>query len=86
MQTVIDYSMLSASKTAERIIEGDFEPSPARLGTHIDACRYCNYSSICHFNENEAGFNARDLAKAKDNSEIIELMKKELGEDTSGTD
>ena len=86
MQTVIDYSLLSAARTAESIIAGDFEPSPARLGTHIDACKFCNYNGICHFNENEPGFEARNFVKAKTNSEIIELMKKELGEDTSVTD
>ena len=86
MLTVIDYSMLSAAKTAGSIIEGEFEPSPARLGTHIDACKFCNYKSVCHFNENEPGFTARNFAKAKNNSEIIDLMKKELGEDTSATD
>lgn len=80
MQTVIDYSMLAAADTAKHIIAGDFEPSPARLG-NIDACRYCNYKSVCHFNENEAGFSVRAFDKAKKNSEVVELMKEKLEEE-----
>ena len=86
MTTIIDYAFLSASRTAGQIIEGQFEPSPARLGNHIDACRYCNYQSICHFNENEQGFTVRKLDKAGKNSDVVELMKEELGEKHSGTD
>ena len=80
MQTVIDYSMLAAADTAKHIIAGDFEPSPARLG-NIDACRYCNYKSVCHFNENETGFSVRAFDKAKKNSEVVELMKEKLEEE-----
>ena len=80
MQTVIDYSMQAAADTAKHIIAGDFEPSPARLGS-IDACRYCNYKSVCHFNENEPGFSVRAFEKAKKNSEVVELMKEKLEEE-----
>lgn len=86
MQTVIDYAFLSASKTAQEIIDGHFEPSPARLGTNIDACRYCSYRSVCHFDENEPGFTVRRLDKAGKNSEVLELMKEELGDNNSVTD
>lgn len=81
MHTVIDYAMLQAAETAKHIIAGDFEPSPARLGSHIDACRYCNYKSVCHFNENEAGYTVRSFEKAKNNSEVVELMKEKLEEE-----
>ncbi|MCR4830174.1 MAG: exodeoxyribonuclease V subunit gamma [Pseudobutyrivibrio sp.] len=86
MQTVIDYAFLSASKTAQEIIDGHFEPSPARYGTTIDACKFCKYQSVCHFNENEPGFTVRRLDKAGKNSEVLELMKEELGENNSVTD
>ncbi len=87
MQTVIDYSMLSAAKTANSIIAGEFEPSPVKIGTDVDACKYCTFKSVCHFNENEPGFNARNLEKIKDKTAVLELMKEELtGDNTSGTD
>ena len=85
MKTVIDYASLSAAKTAEGIINGDFEPSPAKLGSHIDACKYCGYRSVCHFDENEPGFEVRKLEKMKSKSDAIALMKKELGDEDSGT-
>ncbi len=80
MQTVIDYSMLKAAETANNIIAGDFEPSPARLGG-IDACRYCSFKSVCHFDENEPGFSPRAFEKGKKNSEIVDLMKEKLEEE-----
>jgi ATP-dependent helicase/nuclease subunit B len=80
MHTVIDYSMLKAAETAKSILEGQFEPSPAKLGSDIDACRYCSYRSICHFNENEAGFETRVLEKAGKNADVLEKMKEDLGE------
>ncbi len=84
--TVIDYAKLSASKTAKNIIDGNFEPSPARLGTYIDACKYCSFKSVCHFNENEPGFVARDLPRSEKKYDCLELMKQELtGDSTSGT-
>ena len=84
--TVIDYAKLSASKTAKNIIDGNFEPSPARLGTYIDACKYCSFKSVCHFNENEPGFQARNLPKSDKKYDCLELMKQELtGDSTSGT-
>ncbi|SEK80113.1 ATP-dependent helicase/nuclease subunit B [Pseudobutyrivibrio ruminis] len=85
MKTVIDYAALSAAKTAEGIINGQFEPSPAKLGTQIDACRYCGFKSVCHFDENEPGYQARNLEKRKSKSDVLELMKEELGDKDSGT-
>lgn len=85
MKTVIDYAALSAAKTAEGIINGQFEPAPARLGTQIDACRFCGFKSVCHFDENEPGYQARNLEKRKNKSDVLDLMKEELGDKDSGT-
>ncbi|MCR5581963.1 MAG: exodeoxyribonuclease V subunit gamma [Pseudobutyrivibrio sp.] len=85
MQVVIDYASLMASETAKNIIDGQFEPSPARLGTHINACQYCNYKGICHFDENEPGFKARNLSK-QDKGQILNTMKEKLGDDHELTD
>lgn len=85
MKTVIDYAALSAAKTAEGIINGQFEPAPAKLGKQIDACKYCGFKSVCHFDENEPGYQARNLDKHKNKSDVLELMKEELGDKDSGT-
>jgi len=80
MKTIIDYAALSASKAARGIIEGEFDPSPAILGSSIDACRYCSFKTVCHFDSKEEGFKSRVLEKHSSRSEILDLMKKELGE------
>ncbi len=81
MNTVIEYSQLMAAKTAENIINGEFDPSPARLGTNTDACKYCSYKSICHFNENEPGFQVRNIEQ-KNKMQILKKMKEELGDNS----
>lgn len=77
METIIEYSMHMAAETAKHIIGGEFDCAPARHGT-FDACRYCGFMSICHFNENEDGYEARNLHKLSSNDEAIEKMKETL--------
>ena len=75
--TVLEYAKLSAENTAKHIIDGDFDCSPAKLGD-IDACKYCSFKSICNFDENEEGFQVRNLEKLGNKEAIIELMKESL--------
>ena len=42
-------------KTAERILDGEMEPRPMELGGQ-DACQYCPYQSVCHFDPKIPGF------------------------------
>ena len=79
MDTVIKYGAFTASQAAKDIIAGKFDCKPARLGT-IDACRFCRYKSVCHFNENEQGFEARNFSKLEDRDEVIRLMKEKMEE------
>ena len=78
MNTVLEYAKYSAAETAKHIIDGDFNCSPARLG-NIDACKFCSFKSVCNFNENEEGFQVRNLEKLGKKEEVIELMKEALG-------
>lgn len=77
INTVLKYARHSAAETAKLIIDGDFECAPARLG-NIDACKYCGFKSVCHFNENEEGFKARNLEKHGDKKTVIELMEESM--------
>ncbi|SFN83028.1 DNA helicase/exodeoxyribonuclease V, subunit B [Pseudobutyrivibrio sp. UC1225] len=77
INTVLEYSKYSAAETAKHIIDGDFDCAPARLG-NIDACQYCSFKSVCHFNENEEGFKARNLEKLGKKDAVIELMKESM--------
>ncbi len=88
MSTVIDYSFYSAANTASKIIAGEFDCEPVRLGK-INACQYCGFKSICHFDESAEGFELKKTEKLGDDSEILELMKKAMtkeGDESSGTD
>ncbi len=80
MNTLIEYSFKKAADIAENIIAGEFEPSPARLGAN-DACAYCGFNGVCHFKDGKAGYEARNLKKYSDKSELIEMMKDELNQD-----
>lgn len=88
MQTVIDYSMFSAANTAKKILAGEFDCQPARVGNRIDACKYCDYKSICHFDENTEGFMKKELIdlEKQNNKEIIKLMKEAMGKEGDGSD
>ncbi len=79
METVIKYGAYTAQQAAKDIIAGKFDCTPARLGS-IDACRFCRYRSVCHFNENEQGYEARTFAKLEDRDEVIRLMKEKMEE------
>ncbi|MCR5416254.1 MAG: exodeoxyribonuclease V subunit gamma [Pseudobutyrivibrio sp.] len=82
---VIDYAYLTAANIAKDIIDGKFDCSPARLG-NIDACRYCDFKSVCHFDETKDGFVARDLDKLGSREDIIEKMKESLEESKGDID
>lgn len=80
MSTVLRYGMFSAAESAKHIINGDFDCSPAKFGK-IDACAFCNFKSVCGFNENEPGYALRNLSKLGSRDEVINLMKQALGEE-----
>ncbi|QFJ53502.1 PD-(D/E)XK nuclease family protein [Pseudobutyrivibrio xylanivorans] len=92
MQTVIDYGFYSAANTAGKIIAGEFDCEPVKLGS-VDACEYCSFKSVCHFDENAEGFSVKKINKLGENSVIIQLMKDAMnpdnnqeGDESSGAD
>jgi ATP-dependent helicase/nuclease subunit B len=80
MKTVIDYSMYAAADTAKKILNGEFDCEPAKVGNKINACEYCNFKGICHFNEDVEGYKIKDLHhfETSKNEEIIKLMQETL--------
>ena len=44
----------------------------------LHACRFCSFNSVCHFNENEEGYQARKLQKLGKKEDVIELMKESM--------
>ena len=88
IKTVIDYSMQIAADTAKKILAGEFDCEPVKLKNKIDACQYCGYKSICHFNEDVEGFKKKDLEDlgSSKNDEIIELMKHSLNPEETTTE
>jgi len=76
MNTVIDYSRYKASEVAKSIIGGHYECKPSKLGDKTP-CTYCSFRSVCHFDENVAGFEVNDMQKYGD--EVIDMMKESLG-------
>ena len=85
MQTVIDYAFYSAAKTANKILAGDFDCEPTKLG-NVDACQYCNYKSICHFDGQTEGYKEKKIDKLGDNDEILQLMRDTMSQLTKEGD
>ncbi len=91
MQTVIDYAFYSAANTAEKILAGEFDCEPVKEKGLVDACMYCRYKSVCHFNE-DVGFTSKDIGKLDDKIDVIQLMRDTMnpkedsqeGDDSSG--
>ena len=74
MDTLINYAAYKASEISKDIIDGKFEPSPARLGAKF-ACTYCKFKPICHFDENKDGFEIRELEAMKPDTAIPKMAE-----------
>lgn len=58
-------------------MQGTIEASPV-VQEKQNACAYCGYHSVCHFNEN-AGFVKKELEEL-DETEVIGKMKEQMQE------
>lgn len=70
------YVMRKAYQIGEDIVNGDIAVNPY-LTSSDDACKFCNYKSICRFDENIYG--VRNIESMKEN-EIIAAMEKALSD------
>lgn len=72
--TVLDFTKLQISKTAEKITNGIYDVNPIE-GSGYSACKYCEFSSVCQKESNDEIFHIEPLSTGK----TIEKMKEELG-------
>lgn len=79
MQNLLDYVESMVKNIGIRINSGDIKVSPMRTKTN-DACKYCDYKSICRFDSKIQGY------KKRDGKEITEERAREvvLGGDKDG--
>ena len=77
---MLDYVGRMIKEIGNRIYEGDKRISPAKDGDKKDACKFCDYKSICRFDEKIKGYKARDL-KEIDDEKAREIV---MGEDQDG--
>ena len=81
-----DYTVISAfvnqkiRKAGEAILKGDIEMNPYEQGTH-QACTYCDYKSVCGFDEKIPGYEHRILP-AMSQDELMEKMKEALKQES----
>ena len=88
---VCDYSVNLMHSTADRILSGCFEKSPAQSTGGADSpCKYCNFTAVCRFNaasgsarikkkgEGSNSHQLEDLAEAGRLSEKTELSKEQF--------
>ena len=87
MEVMLDFALFKAGDLAAHILKGDFDACPAKV-SGADPCLYCNYKSVCRFNDKVEGFKARKLMSLKDD-EATQAMKdqmKGIGDKDNGAD
>lgn len=83
ISTICDYVADKIKMTAESITQGSIEINPYIMGQR-SSCDYCEYKSICRFDERIDGFDYRKLSEkdGKDKMEAILEARKLEGERT----
>ncbi|MCR5543695.1 MAG: PD-(D/E)XK nuclease family protein [Eubacterium sp.] len=51
IDNICEYSLQKMKKGTEAILSGDFSKNPTGFGGRSNACTYCDYASVCRFNE-----------------------------------
>ena len=67
-EDICDYSMIVLEEKADKLFSGDFSKSPkVYVGSGKKPCEYCNYKSVCRFND-AAG---KEKHVYKDNTSLL---------------
>jgi ATP-dependent helicase/nuclease subunit B len=76
---LMDYVDYKMSEVEKRVYEGEIAVNPYRRKDK-NACQYCNYRSVCHFDERIEGYHMRNLDKATE-EEAWDNIAKALGKE-----
>ncbi len=80
-----DYAQVLVQHLGEEILSGKIDINPYTMGTKC-ACTYCQFKSVCGFDENISGYDYRKLNSTMDDSmwEAMEIMAK--GDEHNGSE
>lgn len=76
LKLISDYVNVKAGRIGREILGGRIGVNPYELSGK-SACDYCNYRSVCGFDESMEGFHKRKLKKME-REEIMEQVRKEV--------
>ena len=76
-QNLSDYVHQMIGGLGQRIVQGDIDVSPYRLGEE-DGCAYCPYSGICGYDEKLPGYEKRKLEVIGARNEILERIREQV--------
>lgn len=62
---ITDFALKKATSSAISIFDGDISVSPMRMSSQKTACTYCDYASVCRFDQQIKGCNYRNVFSMK---------------------
>jgi len=78
-----DFAVKKIKELGTSMMQGDMKASPYRQDKN-NACTYCNYKSICGFDEKVKGYEYRILEKSVKNEEILKKINENLTNEEEG--
>ena len=75
IELILKRAQLMIRMMIDRILHGDADIRPARHGQQ-EACTYCEYGTVCHFDRGLPGYDWQRLPQLK-RSEFLHLIKEE---------
>ena len=65
MESLLMLAKKKSEQTLSRMLEGEFAASPAARKKNQEACKYCDYKSVCRFDPKRPGCRVRMLKTIK---------------------
>ena len=78
-RVISNYVNHKIKKMGRSILDGDISIEPYIIGSGKTACDYCEYRGICGYRGDAKGILVHDEGEEVAKSDIIDVMKKELG-------
>lgn len=77
-QRLVDYALKQVGTAAEMMLKGWVKIEPVKKGVHV-ACLYCEYKSVCQFDQLLDSNNYRNLASCSDEVVLNRLQMQSKG-------